>query len=144
MVNLRASPYDCGNAQHGVERLWYRLSGARKYQRPTLHPDIGYVFLILSLLILGLGTFSRWFLYGPAERPYYPSFLCAGMFFYAVDLSKGIGFMLLLIVVLILLFGGLGGWGGYRWGGSPEHGYGVGLGTVLVILVVAWLLGAFR
>ena len=52
--------------------------------------------------------------------------------------------MILLIIILILFFGGLGGWGGYRWGGGPQHGVGFGLGTVLVILLICYLLGLFR
>jgi len=48
--------------------------------------------------------------------------------------------MLLLIVVLLLLFGGGGGYYGYsRWG----TGGGLGVfGTVLLIVVLLYLLGA--
>jgi hypothetical protein len=47
--------------------------------------------------------------------------------------------MLLLIIVLILVFGGGGGYYGYsRWG--SRGGLGV-LGTVLVIVLVAYLVG---
>jgi hypothetical protein len=51
--------------------------------------------------------------------------------------------MLLLLIVLVLLFGGLGG-GYYGW-----HTYGApgGLGAVLIILLVFWLVsgtGWFR
>jgi hypothetical protein len=50
--------------------------------------------------------------------------------------------MLLLIIVLLLLFGGGGGYYGYsRWG----TGGGLGIvGTVLLVLLVAYLLGAVR
>ncbi len=49
--------------------------------------------------------------------------------------------MLLLIIVLILLFGGGGGYYGHsRWGGGG--GFGVGLGTVLTIVLICYLLGA--
>jgi hypothetical protein len=50
--------------------------------------------------------------------------------------------MLLLIIVLVLLFGGGGGYYGYsRWG----TGGGVGiLGTVLIIVLIMYLLGAVR
>ena len=51
--------------------------------------------------------------------------------------------MLILIIVLLLLFGGGGGYYGHtRWG--PSGGAGVGLGTILLILLVAWMLGLFR
>jgi hypothetical protein len=51
--------------------------------------------------------------------------------------------MLLLIIILILFFGLGGGYYGHtRWG--PSGGAGVGLGTILVILLIAYLLGAFR
>lgn len=50
--------------------------------------------------------------------------------------------MLLLILVLLLLFGGGGGYYGYsRWG----TGGGLGIfGTVLLIVVILYLLGAVR
>ena len=51
--------------------------------------------------------------------------------------------MLLLILILILFFGGGGGWIGYnRWGNAG--GAGIGLGTVLVILLICYMLGLFR
>lgn len=50
---------------------------------------------------------------------------------------------LLLIIVLVLLFGGGGGYYGHsRWG--SRGGTGIGLGGVLAIILVAYLLGAFR
>jgi Protein of unknown function (DUF3309) len=50
--------------------------------------------------------------------------------------------MLLLIIVLVLLFGGGGGYYGYsRWG--SRGGMGI-VGTVLVIVLVMYLLGAVR
>jgi hypothetical protein len=50
--------------------------------------------------------------------------------------------MLLLIIVLILLFGGGGGYYGYsRWGAGGGLGI---LGTVLLIVLVLYLLGAVR
>jgi hypothetical protein len=51
--------------------------------------------------------------------------------------------MILLIIILILVFGGGGGYYGHtRWG--PGGGAGIGLGTILVILLIAYLLGLFR
>ena len=52
--------------------------------------------------------------------------------------------MILILLLLLLVFGGLSGWGGYRYGGSPQHGVGFGLGTVLVILLICYLLGMFH
>lgn len=50
--------------------------------------------------------------------------------------------MLLLIVILLLLFGGGGGYYGYsRWG--ARGGMGI-VGTVLLIVVVLYLVGAVR
>jgi hypothetical protein len=48
--------------------------------------------------------------------------------------------------VLILLFGFGGGYYGHsNWGSSyPYAGPGVGLGTILLILLVCYLLGLFR
>lgn len=48
--------------------------------------------------------------------------------------------MLVLLLILLLVFGGGGYYGGYgRWG----HGGGVGIsiGTVVTILLIAYLLG---
>jgi len=51
--------------------------------------------------------------------------------------------MLLLIIVLILLFGFGGGYYGHtRWG--PSGGFGVGLGTILMIVLIVWLLGGIH
>ena len=50
--------------------------------------------------------------------------------------------MLLLIIVLLLLFGGGGGYYGYsRWG--TRGGLGI-VGTVVLIAVVLYLVGALR
>lgn len=51
--------------------------------------------------------------------------------------------MLILLIILILLLGGGGGYYGHsRWGSSG--GAGIGLGTILLILLVAYLLGIFH
>ena len=49
--------------------------------------------------------------------------------------------MLLLILILILLFGVGGGYWGNRY--NPSYGVPFGLGTVLVVCLVIWLLGGF-
>jgi len=50
--------------------------------------------------------------------------------------------LLLIIVLLLLLFGGGGGYYGYsRWG--RRGGLGI-FGTVLLIVVILYLLGALR
>ena len=51
--------------------------------------------------------------------------------------------MLILLIILILFFGLGGGYYGHsRWG--PSGGAGIGLGTILAILLIAYLLGGFR
>lgn len=51
--------------------------------------------------------------------------------------------MLLLIIILVLVFGFGGGYYGHsRWG--YRGGAGISLGTILLILLIAFLLGAFR
>jgi hypothetical protein len=48
--------------------------------------------------------------------------------------------MLILLIVLLLVLGGGGGYYGHsRWG--YRGGAGVGLGTILLILLVAYLVG---
>jgi uncharacterized membrane protein YccC len=50
--------------------------------------------------------------------------------------------LVLLVVLLVLLFGGGGGYYGYsRYGG---RGAGSVVGTLLVILLVAWVLGGMQ
>jgi hypothetical protein len=49
--------------------------------------------------------------------------------------------LLIIIIVLLVLFGG-GGWYGYRSYGGP--GLGGVLGTLLIIILVLWLLGALH
>ncbi len=51
--------------------------------------------------------------------------------------------MLILLLILLLVLGGGGGYYGHsRWG--YDGGTGIGLGTILVILLVAYMLGVFR
>ncbi len=50
---------------------------------------------------------------------------------------------ILLIVLLILLFGGgFGYYGHTNWG--PNYGAPVGIGTILLILLICYVLGVFR
>ena len=51
--------------------------------------------------------------------------------------------MLILLIILLLLFGVGGGYYGHsRWGYGG--GAGISVGTILVILLVAYLLGMFH
>jgi uncharacterized protein DUF3309 len=45
--------------------------------------------------------------------------------------------MLLLIILMLLLFGGLPTWGYHQWGYTPS----IGIGTILLVVVVLMLLG---
>ena len=50
---------------------------------------------------------------------------------------------LIIIILLVLLLGGGGGYYGHsRWG--VGGGAGISLGTILLILLIAYLLGLFR
>ncbi len=48
-------------------------------------------------------------------------------------------FLILIVVLIVLLAGGGGYYGHTRWGAGG--GAGISLGTVLVILFIAWMLG---
>jgi hypothetical protein len=51
--------------------------------------------------------------------------------------------MLLVLIVLLLVFGVGGGYYGHsRWG--SRGGTGIGLGTILLILLIAYMLGVFH
>jgi len=51
--------------------------------------------------------------------------------------------MLILIIILLLVLGGSGGYYGHRrWG--YRGGAGIGLSTILLILLLAYLLGGLR
>ena len=51
--------------------------------------------------------------------------------------------MLILLIILLLVLGGGGGYYGHRrWG--YRGGAGIGLGTIVLILLVAYLLGIFN
>jgi hypothetical protein len=51
--------------------------------------------------------------------------------------------MLILILIVLLVLGGGGGYYGHsRWG--YRGGAGIGLSTILVILLVAYMLGVFH
>ena len=50
--------------------------------------------------------------------------------------------LIVLIIVIILLAGGGGYWGHSRWGYSG--GAGIGLGTILLILLIVYLMGGLR
>jgi len=51
--------------------------------------------------------------------------------------------MIVLVIVLVLVFGlGGGYWGHSQWGADNGYiGPGIGLGTILVILLILYLLG---
>jgi hypothetical protein len=51
--------------------------------------------------------------------------------------------LLILLIILILLLGGGGGYYGHsRWG--YRGGAGIGLGTILIIVLLVWMLGFIR
>ncbi|MGA2117054.1 MAG: DUF3309 family protein [Bryobacteraceae bacterium] len=50
--------------------------------------------------------------------------------------------MLILLIVLLLILGGSGGYYGHRrWGYGGSAG--IGLGTIVLIVLLAYLLGAY-
>jgi TRAP-type C4-dicarboxylate transport system permease small subunit len=53
--------------------------------------------------------------------------------------------MIILIIIIVLVFGVGGGYLGHnRWGSTNQYaGPGIGIGTILVILLICWALGLF-
>ena len=43
------------------------------------------ICIVLALVIFAIGGFSRWWA-NPQAPPYYPTFICAGLFFYVLSL----------------------------------------------------------
>jgi hypothetical protein len=51
--------------------------------------------------------------------------------------------MLILIIILLLVLGGGGGYYGHsRWGRGGRAG--IGLGTILLVILILYMLGLFR
>jgi len=63
--------------------------------------------------------------------------------FAGCGLKREIHMILILIILLVLLLGGGGGYYGHsRWG--YRGGAGVGLGTILLVLLIIYIVGGFR
>lgn len=45
--------------------------------------SISVVFLVVALILFGIGAFSRWWV---APQPYYPAFISAGLFFWVLSI----------------------------------------------------------
>ncbi len=43
--------------------------------------SISVLFLVIAMIIFALGAWSRWWV---APNPYYPTFVCMGLFFYTL------------------------------------------------------------
>jgi len=41
--------------------------------------------IVMALVIFAIGSSSRWWA-DPAKPPFYPTFICAGLFFYVLSL----------------------------------------------------------
>ena len=44
---------------------------------------LNVVFLVIAVILFAMSAWSRWWT-GAPERPYYPTFLSAGLFFWAL------------------------------------------------------------
>ncbi len=44
---------------------------------------LSVLFLVIAVVLFGLGAFSRWWPATPS--PWYPSFICSGLFFWALS-----------------------------------------------------------
>ncbi len=40
------------------------------------------LFLVVAVIVFAIGAWSRWW---ASPQPYYPAFLCAGLFFWALS-----------------------------------------------------------
>jgi hypothetical protein len=45
--------------------------------------SISVFFLVVSLIIFAIGAWSRWWV---SPTPYYPTFICAGLFFLVLSM----------------------------------------------------------
>jgi hypothetical protein len=43
---------------------------------------LSVLFLVIAVVLFGLGAFSRWI---ASPQPWYPSFICSGLFFWALS-----------------------------------------------------------
>ena len=44
--------------------------------------SVSVVFLVVAVILFGMGAFSRWW---PAPQPWYPAFVSAGLFFWSLS-----------------------------------------------------------
>ena len=49
------------------------------------HHDLSFVLLCFSAFFFALGAFSRWAFWGPDNRPFYSSFVSAGLLCFVVS-----------------------------------------------------------
>ena len=43
---------------------------------------VSILFLVIAVVLFGIGAWSRWW---NSPQPYYPSFVCGGLFFWALS-----------------------------------------------------------
>lgn len=43
---------------------------------------LAILFLVIAVVLFGIGAFSRWW---TSPAPYYPAFVCGGLFFWALS-----------------------------------------------------------
>lgn len=44
--------------------------------------SIAVLFLVIAVIVFALGAWSRWW---ASPQPFYPAFLCGGLFFWALS-----------------------------------------------------------
>jgi hypothetical protein len=113
--------------------------------RDGQHAEMQNLRLRMHILV------ERWSRRSPAPKPpvghpiarLRESRLTGGIVLLAVRRKKRKSTMLILLIIVLLILAGGGGYYGHsRWGSGG--GAGIGLGTVLVVLLVAWMLGVFH
>ena len=52
-------------------------------EKEGVHMGLSVFFLVVALIVFAIGAWSRWW---ASPQPYYPTFICAGLFFWVLSI----------------------------------------------------------